>query len=46
MEKSQMGTLYWVDLNPNTSPQPVPTEGLLALEETGSRLELKVCPRA
>jgi hypothetical protein len=46
MEKSQTGTLYWVDLNPDASRQPVPTEGLLALEETGTRLELKVCPRA
>ena len=45
MEKSQTGTLYWVDLNPDGSKQPVPTEGLLALEETGTRLEMKTCPR-
>jgi len=45
MEKNQNGTLYWVDLNPDSSRQPVPTEGLIALEEAGSRLEMKVCPR-
>jgi hypothetical protein len=45
MEKSQAGTLYWVDLNPDGSKQAVPTEGLLALEEAGTRLEMKVCPR-
>ena len=45
MEKSQAGTLYWVDLNPDGSKQPVPTEGLIALEETGTRLEMKTCPR-
>jgi len=45
MEKNQNGTLYWVDLNPDSSRQPVPTEGLIALEESGSRLEMKVCPR-
>jgi hypothetical protein len=45
MEKSQTGTLYWVDLNPDGSKQPVPTEGLIALEETGTRLEMKTCPR-
>jgi cell division septation protein DedD len=45
MEKSQTGTLYWVDLNPEGSKQAVPTESLIALEETGTRLEMKTCPR-
>jgi hypothetical protein len=45
MEKKQTGTLYWVDLNPDGSKQPVPTENLIALEEAGTRLEMKTCPR-
>jgi cell division septation protein DedD len=45
MEKKQTGTMYWVDLNPDGSKQPVPTENLIALEETGTRLEMKTCPR-
>lgn len=45
-ERNQTGTWYWVDLNLDSSTQPVPTEGLLALEEAGSRLEMKACPRS
>lgn len=43
-ERRQVGTVYWVDLDLGTGERSVPTEGLLSLEETGSRLEIRVCP--
>jgi hypothetical protein len=43
-ERKQAGTVYWVDLDVGASDRAVPTEGLLSLETTGARLEIRVCP--
>lgn len=43
-ERRQPGTVYWVDLEINANERSVPTEGLLSLENAGSRLEIRVCP--
>jgi hypothetical protein len=43
-EKSQPGTVYWVDMDVSANERSVPTEGLLSLEGSGSRLEIRVCP--
>jgi hypothetical protein len=43
-EKRQAGTVYWVDLDLGVNDRTVPTEGLLSLEESGARLEIRVCP--
>ncbi len=34
----------WVDVDLSSSIQSLPTEGLLSLEDTGERLEIKECP--
>lgn len=36
----------WIDLDLASSAQSLPAEGLLSLEENGSRLEIKECPGA
>jgi signal recognition particle subunit SEC65 len=43
-ERSQPGTVYWVDIDVGANERSVPTEGLLSLESSGSRLEIRVCP--
>lgn len=43
-ERQQPGTIYWVDLDLGANERTVPTEGLLSLENAGSRLEIRVCP--
>jgi cell division septation protein DedD len=43
-ERKQPGTVYWVDLELGANDRTVPTEGLLSLEDAGSRLEIRVCP--
>ena len=43
-ERRQPGTVYWVDLELGANDRTVPTEGLLSLENAGSRLEIRVCP--
>ena len=43
-ERKQPGTVYWVDLDLGTSDSTVPTEGLLSLEDSSLRLEIRVCP--
>jgi signal recognition particle subunit SEC65 len=43
-ERRQPGTVYWVDLDLGANDRTVPTEGLLSLENAGSRLEIRVCP--
>jgi hypothetical protein len=43
-ERTQPGTVYWVDLDLGNTERTVPTEGLLSLENAGSRLEIRVCP--
>jgi hypothetical protein len=35
---------HWVDVDLASSGQSLPAEGLLSLEEPGSRLEIKECP--
>lgn len=43
-ERTEPGTVYWVDMDVSASERSVPTEGLLSLENSGSRLEIRVCP--
>jgi hypothetical protein len=43
-ERRQPGTVYWVDLDLGANERTVPTEGLLSIEDAGSRLEIRVCP--
>lgn len=45
-ERTQPGTVYWVDMDVGPNDRSVPTEGLLSLEDTGSRIEIRVCPAA
>jgi hypothetical protein len=44
VERKQTTAAYWVDLDLATSNQTLPMEGLLALEESGARLEIRECP--
>ena len=46
VERKQPGTVYWVDMDLGANERTVPTEGLLAGDERGSRLEIRVCPEA
>jgi hypothetical protein len=43
-ERTQPGTVYWVDMDVAANERSVPTEGLLSLEDTSSRIEIRVCP--
>ena len=43
-ERRQAGTVYWVDLDVGANERSIPTEGILSLESSGSRLEIRVCP--
>jgi hypothetical protein len=43
-ERTQAGTVYWVDMDVGANDRSVPTEGLLSLEDTGSRISIRVCP--
>jgi hypothetical protein len=43
-ERSQPAAVYWVDIDVSANERSVPTEGLLSLESSGSRLEIRVCP--
>lgn len=43
-ERTEPGTVYWVDMDVSANERSVPTEGLLSLENSGSRLEIRVCP--
>jgi hypothetical protein len=43
-ERTQPGTVYWVDMDVGANERSVPTEGLLSLEEANSRIEIRVCP--
>jgi hypothetical protein len=43
-ERTQPGTVYWIDMDIGATERSVPTAGLLSLEDTGSRLEIRVCP--
>lgn len=44
LERKQSAAAYWVDLDLAASNQTLPMEGLLALEESGARLEIRECP--
>jgi hypothetical protein len=43
-EQRQAKAASWVDVDLDSSAQPLPTESLLALEEDGSKLEIAECP--
>jgi hypothetical protein len=43
-KRTQDAPVHWVDVNIDSSAQSLPAEGLLALEESGERLEIKECP--
>ena len=43
-ERTQAGTVYWIDLSLGASDRAVPTDGLLSAEEGNSRIEVRVCP--
>jgi hypothetical protein len=43
-ERTQPGTVYWVDMDIGANDRSVPTEGLLSLDASGSRIEIRVCP--
>ncbi len=43
-KRTQATNAHWVDVDIDSSNQSLPAEGLLALEEVGSRLEIKECP--
>jgi hypothetical protein len=43
-ERTQAGTVYWIDLHLGNSERAVPTDGLLASEERNSRIEVRICP--
>jgi len=43
-ERTQPGTVYWVDMDVGATERSVPTDGLLSLEQSGSRIEIRVCP--
>ncbi|GEM_PF-6850020 len=44
IEPRPVEAAHWVDVDLNASSQSLPAEGLLALEEVGSKLEIKECP--
>lgn len=44
VEPRQTEEAHWVDVNLDSSGQSLPAEGLLSLEEPGSRMEIKECP--
>jgi len=43
-KRTQSAAAHWVDVDLDSSTQSLPAEGLLSLEEVGSRLEIKECP--
>jgi len=43
-ERTQPGTVYWIDMDVGAGERAIPTEGLLSLEDAGSRIEIRVCP--
>jgi hypothetical protein len=45
-ERTQPGTVYWVDMDVGATERAVPTDGLLSLEDSSSRIEIRVCPTA
>ncbi len=45
-ERIQSEPTHWVDVDLSSSTQTLPMDGLLSLEENGSKLEIKSCPGA
>lgn len=45
-ERTQPGTVYWVDMDISANERAVPTAGLLSMDDSSSRLEIRVCPGA
>jgi hypothetical protein len=43
-ERRVPGAVYWLDINLAPNESTLSTEGLLSAEETGARLEVRVCP--
>lgn len=43
-ERRVPSVAYWIDLNLGANDETVSTEGLLSPEESGARLEVRVCP--
>jgi hypothetical protein len=43
-ERTQPGTVYWIDMDVGANERSVPTEGLLSLEDKNARLEIRICP--
>jgi len=44
VERRRAGTVYWIDLDLGTSDAAVPTDGLAALDQGESRIQVRVCP--
>lgn len=44
VEREQAASVYWVDIDLGVNDHTVPTEGLIAIGDVGSRLEIRVCP--
>jgi hypothetical protein len=45
-EQSQTGAAYWIDFDLTARDSAVAAEGLLASDDRGSRIEIRVCPAA
>jgi hypothetical protein len=45
-EQSQTGAAYWIDFDLTARDSAVAAEGLLASDDRGSRIEIRVCPPA
>jgi hypothetical protein len=43
-ERQQNEVTHWVDVDLNGSSQTLPMDGLLSLQDAGSKLEIKACP--
>jgi len=44
VDRRRAGTVYWIDLDLGTSDAAVPTDGLAALDQGESRIQVRVCP--
>jgi hypothetical protein len=44
VERHRSAAVYWLDLDLGTSDAAVPTEGLALADQSGSRIQIRVCP--
>jgi hypothetical protein len=44
VDRKQSGTVYWADIDLAATDRAVSTEGLLTVDDAGSRLEIRACP--